>query len=170
MITTPPTAFKEILFFVVGGLLFVGIGSSVSRLLRPHLPNPEKLSTYESGEEPTGHARGKFNTHFYVIALVFLLFEVEVILLFPWATVFGSRSLQEMTGGLWTRFALVEGGVFITILALGLAYVWAKGYLHWIKPTIRRPSFSSKVPKGLYEAINQKTYSINKLEKDSKGQ
>jgi NADH-quinone oxidoreductase subunit A len=72
-------AFLEILTFIVGAIFFVGIGSFVGSLLRPQWPDEEKLRTYESGEEPTGSSWGKFNTRFYVIAIVFMLFEVETV-------------------------------------------------------------------------------------------
>ncbi|MCG8340275.1 MAG: NADH-quinone oxidoreductase subunit A [Cytophagales bacterium] len=162
MITTEYTALKEILLFIVGALVFVGIGSLVSLRLRPHRPNTEKLTTYESGEAPTGSAWGKFNTRFYVIALIFMLFEVEIIFLFPWATVLGKSDLKEATAGQWTWFAFLEALLFILILALGLAYVWVKGHLDWVKPPIQPPMFSSKVPQTLYKQVNQRKYPLRK--------
>ena len=126
-------------------------------LIRPHRPNVEKLTTYESGEEPAGTAWGQFNVRFYVVALVFILFDVELVFLFPWATVFGQKELVEATGGLWGWFALTEMLVFIAILALGLAYVWAKGYLNWEKPESLEHTYKGLVPKELYEKINKKS-------------
>jgi len=97
----------------------------VSRLVAPHHPNPVKNSTYECGEEPKGTPWVRFNTRFYVVALVFLIFDVEVLLMFPWAV-----NLKEL--GL---FAWVDMAVFILILAMGLAYVWVKKDLEWVRPT-----------------------------------
>lgn len=161
---TEYTALKEILLFVVGAMVFIGIGSLVSLQLRPHRPTIEKLSTYESGEAPTGSAWGKFSIHFYVIALIFILFEVEIIFLFPWATVFGKNDFKEATAGQWTWFAFLEIFFFIMMLALGLAYVWVKGHLDWIKTFIQQPTFSSKIPQTLYKQVNRRKYLHTKAE------
>jgi NADH-quinone oxidoreductase subunit A len=117
-------SFIAILIFFIVGALFVVAALSVSRLLAPHKPNPEKNSTYECGEEPVGSPWIRFNTRFYVIALIFLVFDVEVLFLFPWAI-----NLKHM--GL---FAWVDMAVFILILGVGLAYVWGKGDLDWVRP------------------------------------
>lgn len=137
-------------FAFIGGILLFG------KLLRPNRPNEEKLTTYESGEEPVGNAGVQFNPRFYVIALVFVLFDVELVMLFPWATVFGQPTLIAETGGLWGWFALTEAVVFVLILALGLAYAWAKGYLDWEKPQPQLPTVETKVPTNLYEQVNER--------------
>jgi NADH-quinone oxidoreductase subunit A len=98
----------------------------------------------------------QFNAKFYVVALIFILFDVELVFLFPWATVFGNATLIEQTNGLWGWFTLAEMFIFVGILALGLAYVWAKGYLDWVKPDLRTPKFKSKVPIEMYEQVNKK--------------
>jgi NADH-quinone oxidoreductase subunit A len=150
------SAFGEVLLFIVAGAIFIIVTLFVSRIIRPHRPNPEKLSTYESGEEPVSSAWTQFNIRFYVIALIFLLFEVEIVFLFPWATIFANEKLIQETGGLWGWFSFVEMLVFILILALGLAYAWVKGYLNWVKPDPKPSAFTSPVPKEHYEAINKK--------------
>jgi NADH-quinone oxidoreductase subunit A len=109
--------------FAAIGFIFLAVGMLASRILRPSDPNPTKLSTYECGEEPVGDAWVQFNIRFYVIALVFLIFEVEIVFLFPWATVFKKLGL----------FAFVEMMIFVTILVVGLAYVWVKKDLDWEK-------------------------------------
>ncbi len=109
--------------FLAFGLIFLVIGMLASKIVRPSNPSPEKLSTYECGEEPVGPAWTQFNIRFYVIALVFLIFEVEIVFLFPWATVFKELGL----------FAFVEMMIFVFILVIGLAYVWVKGDLEWEK-------------------------------------
>lgn len=148
--------FGIILLFILGAFAFVAIVLFIARLLRPDRPNIEKNSTYESGEEPVGNANVQFNIRFYVVALVFVLFDVELVFLFPWATVFGQASLINATDGLWGWFALTEAILFVVILALGLAYVWAKGYLDWVKPQPKIPTVETKVPANLYKQVNER--------------
>ncbi len=116
--------FAHILVFLIFGAAFVGINITISRLLQARNPHPVKLSTYECGELPEGESWIQFNIRFYVIALIFLIFEVEIAFLFPWAVVFKSLG----------TFAFVEMMVFVFILIIGLAYVWGKGDLEWEKP------------------------------------
>jgi NADH-quinone oxidoreductase subunit A len=141
-----------LIFAVVALMLVFGI----SWLLRPKKPTIEKLTTYESGEDPIGNANIRFNIRFYVVALIFILFDVELVFLFPWATVFGNKDFIEQTNRQWGWFTLVEMIIFIVILALGLAYVWAKGHLEWVKPEIKDPKFKSKIPMNMYENVNKK--------------
>ena len=148
--------FGTVGLFIFGGLGFILIALIVGKLLRPHRPNEEKLTTYESGEDPIYNAWGQFNLRFYIIALVFILFEVELVFLFPWAVVFADVDLIAITNGLWGWFSLIETGIFILILSVGLAYVWMNGMLTWLRPRVHISSFSSKVPKKLYNQINKK--------------
>jgi len=114
-------------FFILGGTLvalMMGLGS----LLRPANPNARKLSTYECGELPTGNAWMNFNIRFYLIALVFVIFDVELAFVYPVTVVF--RGWLGRGQGL---FALAEIGIFLGILLIGLVYVWRKGDLAWIK-------------------------------------
>lgn len=148
--------FGVLLLFILAAFAFIAIVLFVARLLRPNRPNVEKNSTYESGEEPVGNANVQFNIRFYVVALVFVLFDVELVFLFPWATVFGQERLIKATGGLWGWFALTEAILFVVILVLGLAYVWAKGYLDWVKPHPKVPTLETKVPADLYRKVNEK--------------
>ncbi len=148
--------FGYILLFVLTALTFLALTLGLARLLRPNRPNEEKLTTYESGEDPEGNANVQFNIRYYVVALVFLLFDVELVFLFPWATVFGNARLIRETNGLWGWFSLVEMGIFILILALGLAYAWVKGHLDWVKPQAQVPKFDGKVPENFYEKVNEK--------------
>jgi NADH-quinone oxidoreductase subunit A len=148
--------FGEILLFIIGGALFITITLFVSKLVRPNRPNAEKLSTYESGEEPVSSAWMQFNIRFYIVALIFLLFEVEMIFLFPWATVFADKKMIEQSHGQWGWFALTEAVIFIVVLALGLVYAWVNGHLDWIKPKPTPTDYKSPVPKNLYEQVNRK--------------
>ncbi len=150
------TDFGYILLFVIAGLVLLGVVLTVAKILRPDRPNEEKLTTYESGEDPTGNANIQFNVRFYVVALIFVLFEVELLFLFPWAVVFGNEDLIAQTNGAWGWFAMAEMTVFIGILILGLAYAWAKGYLDWVRPHPKIPEVNSPVPVDLYAKVNEK--------------
>jgi NADH:ubiquinone oxidoreductase subunit 3 (subunit A) len=125
------TEFGRVLIFLLIGVGFVAIGLVVAWLLRPNRPYPSKLSTYECGEVPIGDTRVRFNIRFYVVALIFLIFDVEVVFLFPWATVYKNLG--------W--FAFIEMMVFLAILLVGYAYVWRKGDLDWDKPAPRIPVY-----------------------------
>ncbi|HEY3403187.1 MAG TPA: NADH-quinone oxidoreductase subunit A [Ohtaekwangia sp.] len=149
------SAFGEVLLYIVAGTLFILITLLVSKLVRPNRPNPEKLTTYESGEEAITSPWTQFNVRFYIVALIFLLFEVEIVFLFPWSTVFANKELIQQTNGVWGWFSLLEMFIFIAILALGLAYAWVNGYLDWVKPDPRPTVYKSPVPKELYQKINE---------------
>jgi len=148
--------FGIILLFIAGAALFTLVPFTISRLLRPNRPNAEKLSSYECGEDTVGNAWGQFNPRFYIIALMFLLFEIEIVFLFPWSIVFGNKELIQGANGRWGWYSLAEVFVFAFILVLGLAYAWRKGYLEWEKPEPAVEEHTSPVPKALYETINQK--------------
>jgi len=148
--------FGYILLFILTALAFLGLTLGLAKLLRPARPNEEKLTTYESGEDPEGNANVQFNVRYYVVALIFLLFDVELVFLFPWATVFGNARFIRETGGVWGWFSLIEMVIFLGILALGLAYAWVKGHLDWVKPEVKAPTFEGKVPGGFYEKVNEK--------------
>jgi len=148
--------FGEVLMFILGGILFVLLAFTVSRIVRPDRPNPEKLSSYETGEESVGNAWAQFNIRFYIVALIFLLFEVEIVFLFPWSTVFAKKELIDQTKGLWGWFALIEMLIFILVLAIGLVYAWVNGYLDWIKPEQKPTQYKSGVPKELYDKVNDR--------------
>jgi len=114
--------------FTALGLGFVGVNLLIGKLLRPSNPQERKLSTYECGEPASGSAWVNFNIRFYLVALIFIIFEVEIAFIFPVAAVF--RQWIENGQGL---FAFVEILVFVGILFLGLIYAWAKGDLEWVK-------------------------------------
>lgn len=162
MQTPEISAFGEILLFIIGAIVFISGGLITARLIRPSRPNAEKLSTYECGEEPAGTAWGQFNIRFFIIAIVFILFEVEILFLFPWATVFGKKEIIEGTNGLWGWFAVVEMFTFILMLAFGLAYVWKKGHLNWVKPEQNVQAYKGIVPSEAYQNFNRKISSNNK--------
>ena len=107
--------------FILGSLLF-------GKLIRPDNLYAEKLETYECGEAPVGPAWFNFNPRFYIIALIYIVFDVEIAFIYPVATVF-RRWVDQGRG----MFALVEIFLFVAILMLGLVYVWVKGDLEWIR-------------------------------------
>jgi NADH-quinone oxidoreductase subunit A len=119
--------YTPVAVFVILGIGFVVMVLGISSLLRPHNPQPEKLTTYECGERPIGQAWSQFNVRYYIFALMFVVFDVETVFLFPWAL----RLKWFADNGLGL-FVFVEMMVFIWILVLGLAYAWRKGVLKWL--------------------------------------
>jgi len=116
--------FANVLVFLLVASLFVGGALVVGSFLRPKAPNPDKSTIYECGERPIGKAWFNFNPRFYLLALVFILFDVELALTFPVAAVFKDWN-EAGSGGL----ALIELLLFLLVLAVALAYVWGKGNL-----------------------------------------
>jgi len=117
------TGFATVLVFILLGAATVALLLGISRLLQPRDPTSVKLSTYECGEVPFGSSWVQFNIRFYVVALIFIIFDVEVALLYPWAVVFQRLGL----------LAFVEAFIFIVILMAGLAYLWKEGDLEWVR-------------------------------------
>ncbi|HUH97552.1 MAG TPA: NADH-quinone oxidoreductase subunit A [Anaerolineales bacterium] len=109
------------LFLVIATLIPVS-ALLASWLVSPKKPNPIKQSTYECGMETVGENWVQFKAQYYIFALVFLVFDVETVFLFPWAVSLGRLSL----------FAVLEGIVFVLILVAGLVYAWRKGMLEWV--------------------------------------
>jgi NADH-quinone oxidoreductase subunit A len=122
------------LLFSSVGFFFVFINVAVGSLIRPKRQTEEGLEVYECGEEAAGETWIKFDIRYYTVALVYVVFAVEIAFLFPWAIVLedaynGTGAAEGSGVGM---FALVEGVIFIAILFVGLAYVWAKGDLDWV--------------------------------------
>ncbi|MBI3911504.1 MAG: NADH-quinone oxidoreductase subunit A [Armatimonadetes bacterium] len=125
----PPgvTDFQAIAWFAILAILFVVVALGLSRLIQPHRPKPEKLTTYECGERPIGQAWSQFNVRYYIFALVFVVFDIETIFIYPWAV--RLRNFADLGIG---PFMFVEMLVFLGILVLGLVYAWRKGVLKWV--------------------------------------
>ena len=120
--------FVPIIIFTALAVALIGLPLFLQYLLSPRKnKGGEKLLSYECGEIPEGSAWVQFNIRFYVIALIFLIFDVEIVFLFPWAVVY-----QEL--GL---LAFIEAFIFVVILVVGFAYVWIKGDLDWVKMNVR---------------------------------
>lgn len=115
--------YLSMMIFAVVAVALSAIAVLAPALFGPKRPDDVKLATYESGKLPIGPARRRFPIQYYLYAVLFILFDVEVLFLFPWATVF--RDLSPRLLG------LLEAGVFVLVLLLGLVYVWKKGGLEW---------------------------------------
>lgn len=107
--------------FVVVGLVFVAATVTVSNVLSPTKPSEEKSSIYECGSRPVGPPWVQFRVGYYVYALLFVVFDIETVFLYPWAVAYGRAGV----------FIVVEMFIFIAILAFGLAYAWKEGALRW---------------------------------------
>lgn len=107
--------------FLLLAPIFPALALLIPRLIAPRKPNPLKSQTYECGIETFGDSRVQFKAQFYIFALVFLIFDVEVVFLYPWAAAFDQLPL----------FAVMEGVIFILLLVAGLVYAWRRGTLEW---------------------------------------
>jgi NADH-quinone oxidoreductase subunit A len=103
---------------------------AVSALIRPSVPEQGKRATYESGEVPTGDARLQFNTQYYMVALLFLVFDIETVLIFPWTVIYRDALAMEGVGLVEVLAPML---VFIGILVVGLAWAWRKGVVQWMR-------------------------------------
>ncbi len=155
--------FGKIFVFLILGFVFIMLGYAIAKLISPHKPNPEKNSSYECGEDPAGNSRLQFNMRFYVIALIFILFDVEIVFLFPWSTIFADEALLQAIPQ-WGIFSLVEMFLFVLILLIGLVYIWVKGDLEWVRPEIKIPHVAVNIPRTVYDAINEENYSIKEFQ------
>jgi NADH-quinone oxidoreductase subunit A len=130
-------ALVSILLFSAIGALFVLVNLSAGALLRPKLANAEKAAIYECGEPTIGSSWVQFDLRFYIVGLLFLVFDVEVALLYPWAIAWGDAvNLAAQSGITPMRFhlaALVDLLFFFGILMVGFAYLWRFGYLDWVR-------------------------------------
>ena len=115
------TRYFPILFFVIIALTFGLWSLVISYLVQPKYPEPEKLSTYECGSEPFSDARMPFPVRYYIFAMLFVIFDIEVIFLYPWAVVFTKIEL----------IGLIEMLVFIGLFLVAYVYAWRKGALEW---------------------------------------
>jgi NADH-quinone oxidoreductase subunit A len=136
--------FGAVLVFAVVAVAFALGGITASRLVGPKLPNPEKASIYECGERPIGVAWFNFNPRFYLVALVFVIFEVDIALTFPVVTVYREWVAASAAMG-WVAF--VELFLFTAILVVGLAWVWANGDLDWVK-NLTAASYQAPSPRS----------------------
>jgi len=126
----PYLSFLLLLGFVTfNAVVLIGL----SHLLAPRKPTPLKDSPYESGMPPLGTAHERFSVKFYLVAMLFIIFDIETVFLIPWATIYfdGGAGGAGAAGGPSAGFLLVEMLVFMLILAVGYVYVWKRGALQW---------------------------------------
>ena len=114
-------AFIPILMMAVVATGFAVATLAASHFLGRRVNDPAKLLPYECGVTPVGTARERFHTRFYLVAMLFIVFDIETVFIYPWAVVYGQLGL----------FGLIEMAIFIAILLAGLVYVWGKGALEW---------------------------------------
>jgi NADH-quinone oxidoreductase subunit A len=114
--------YLTVVWFAAIALVLASLLLGISALLRPNKPSPDKLLAYESGVNPVGDGWSQSQVRYYIFALLFVVFDVEAVFMFPWAT------QLERYGG----FGLVEMGIFVFVLLLGLVYAWRKGVLRWV--------------------------------------
>lgn len=138
------TEFGKIFIFILVAVAFVMIALIAAKLIRPSRPTHEKLLTYECGEDIIGSPWVKFNIRFYVVALIFLIFDVEVVLLIPWAFVYQEFGIA----------GFMIGFIFLFLLGLGMAYEWRKGDLEWARPKVVPPKISEPAAPEEVSSLN----------------
>ncbi|MCL5104747.1 MAG: NADH-quinone oxidoreductase subunit A [Armatimonadetes bacterium] len=119
--------FLTVGIFLIVGIAFVVLTLLASWVFRPHRPSPDKLSTYECGEVPIGPAWTQFRVGYYIYALIFLIFDVEAVFVYPWAAELMRFSKTRALGIL----GLVDMVIFTAVLIVGLVWAWKKGVLEW---------------------------------------
>jgi NADH-quinone oxidoreductase subunit A len=136
--------------FVSVGAVFLLGNLLLGKLVRPNRPSPEKGDIYECGEKPVGTAWIQFDLRFYVVALLFVIFDVEIAFFFPWAVVFGDATKPDagVTAHTFAQFAFFELLVFFGILLVGFAYLWKRGDLEWVRSTAGQAPVSREAQTG----------------------
>lgn len=144
----------SIFLFTAFGFLFILVNLTVGKLLRPDMPNQEKLAIYECGEPTIGSSWVQFDLRFYIVALFYLVFDVEVALIYPWAVIYREMPLP----------ALVAGTPFLLIIVVGYAYEWYAGSLDWVRSSVNTSvigtagidmaSLARRDPEALEDAAN----------------
>jgi NADH-quinone oxidoreductase subunit A len=152
----------SVTLFVAFGAAFVLFNLVLGGVARPRVPNPEKAAVYECGEPTIGSSWVQFDLRFYIIALVYLVFDVEVALFYPWAVAYGSAGAigdpLGMTAFEVRQVALVDMLFFFGVLLVGFAYLWRFGYLDWVRSaatTSLKPDYRPGV--DLREAVAEPT-------------
>ena len=125
----PRASWLPIVVMIVIALLFAVGNIILSTLIGPSRTGPGKSAAYESGMVPVGDTRQRFNVRFYIVAMIFLVFDVEIVFFYPWATIFAPFVKADPTGA--GRLLLVEMAVFVGILLLAYVYAWGKGVFRW---------------------------------------
>jgi NADH-quinone oxidoreductase subunit A len=117
-----PANYVPIFLFIAVAFAIPGVTLMIAKLARPENPEKVKLMPYECGIDPVDNARGRYTVRFYIVAILFVVFDVETIFLFPWAVQAKALAL----------FGLLEMGIFLGILVVGFIWIWKKGALEWV--------------------------------------
>ena len=117
-----PDGYLPIFIFLVIAILFPIVTLAAARLVRPSAPSRTKLEAYECGIQAASDSRGRYTVRFYIVAILFVIFDVEAVFLFPWAVRYGQLG--------W--FGVAEVAVFLAILVVGYVWAWKKGALEWV--------------------------------------
>jgi len=117
-----PQNYVPIFIFIAVVVILIPLTLGIAKLVRPEKPEKAKLMPYECGVDPIGDSRQRYTVRFYIVAILFVIFDVETIFLFPWAVLYKSLAL----------FGFIEMMVFLGILIVGYVWVWKKGALEWI--------------------------------------
>lgn len=133
----------SIFIFLAFGFGFVAVNLIVGWFLRPNLPNEEKVAIYECGEPTVGESWVQFDLRFYIVALFYLVFDVEVALIYPWAVVFRDFPLE----------AAVLGAPFVGFVIVGYAYEWYSGSLEWVRSSITTSAAAPRSAAGSLAAL-----------------
>ena len=123
------SAWLPVVVMIVIALAFAVGNVILSTLIGPSRTGPGKAAAYESGMVPVGDTRQRFNVRFYIVAMIFLVFDVEIVFFYPWATIFAPFVKADTTGA--GRLLLIEMAVFVGILLLAYVYAWGKGVFRW---------------------------------------
>jgi NADH-quinone oxidoreductase subunit A len=127
--SSPLAGWLPVIVLLVVGILFAVVNIAASIILGPKRTGPGKETTYESGMIPVGDAHRRFNVRFYIVAMIFLVFDVEIIFFYPWAAIFAKHVHESgHKGGL---LLLADMVVFIAILLVAYFYAWGKGVFRW---------------------------------------
>lgn len=118
-------SYLPIFILMIAAILFGTVSVIISNVIGPRKPTVEKLSTYESGVEPVGSAHSKYSVKYYLVAMLFIVFDIEIVFMYPWAVTFKGFEGEML------RYALIEMIVFIVLLFIGLVYIYRKGSLKW---------------------------------------
>ncbi len=120
--------FANVFLFAALAIGFVALILAVGKLIRPDNPNPIKKSVYECGEIPIGPGFSQFNMRFYLVAFVFVIFDVEIAFMYPVTVIF-----RDLMSSGWGLLGFIEIAIFILILMVGFVYAWSQGGLDWVR-------------------------------------
>ncbi len=122
-----------VLLFIIAGFMMAFAALVVGKFVRPTLSHPEKAAAYECGEPAVGKSWVQFDLRFYVVALVFIIFDVEIALFWPWAVVFGQADAATPEGAAIKTMAVYDMLFFFGVVVVGFLYLWRFGYLDWVR-------------------------------------